>query len=146
VYVTRDSKTVSKNVTLDSKEMTIVFDDNEIEAGKKAIYTIFAEVAQLNETNEAVQLQLKKNTDLVAQEKTSSFRTAYSFGNNEVLRTYRFKGGKVTFTNDSSLTKTVEAAAGSTDVVIAKGTLTVSEPIKLENLVITGTVSSPLTG
>ena len=136
VYVTRDSKTVSKSVTLDSKEMTIVFDDNEIESGKKAIYTIYAEVAQLNEVNEAVQLELKKTTELVANEKGTNFRVAYtsSTKNNTLLRVYKFKGGKVTFTNDSSLTKTVEAAAGSSDVVIAKGKLTISEPVKLEGL------------
>jgi hypothetical protein len=116
--------------------MTIVFDDNEIESGKKAIYTIFAEVAQLNEVNQGVQLQLKKTTELVANEKGTNFRVAYtsSTKNNMNLRSYLFKGGKVTFTNDSSLTKTVEAAAGSSDVVIAKGKLTISEPVKLEGL------------
>ena len=51
VYVTRDSKTVSKRVELDGKNMTIYFDDEEIVSGKKGIYTIFAEVAQLNEVN-----------------------------------------------------------------------------------------------
>jgi hypothetical protein len=124
--------------------MTIVFDDNEIESGKKAIYTIFAEVAQLNEVNQGVQLQLKKTTELVANEKGTNFRVAYtsSTKNNMNLRSYLFKGGKVTFTNDSSLTKTVEAAASSSDVVIAKGKLTISEPIKLENFVITGWAST----
>jgi hypothetical protein len=116
--------------------MTIVFDDNEIESGKKAIYTIFAEVAQLNEVDKAVQLELKKTTELVANEKGTNFRVAYTSNtvNGTTLRVYKFKGGKVTFTNDSSLTKTVEAAAGSSDVVIAKGTLTISEPVKLEGL------------
>jgi hypothetical protein len=115
--------------------MTIVFDDNEIESGKKAIYTIYAEVAQLNEVNQGVQLQLKKTSELVADEKGTNFRVAYvSDYKNVNLRSYLFKGGKITFTNDSSLTKTVEAAAGSSDVVIAKGTLTISEPIKLEDL------------
>jgi hypothetical protein len=124
--------------------MTIVFDDNEIESGKKAIYTIFAEVAQLNEVNQSVELQLKKTTELVANEKGTNFRVAYTSTttNNMNLREYKFKGGKVTFTNDSSLTKTVEAAAGSSDVVIAKGTLTISEPIKLENFVVTGWAST----
>jgi hypothetical protein len=36
------------------------------------------------------------------------------------LNTYTFNGGKITFTNDSKFDKTVEAAAGSSDVVIAK--------------------------
>ena len=141
VYVTRDSKTVSKNVTLDSKDITIVFDDDVIESGRKGIYTIYAEVAQLTEVNEAVQLKLNKTTDLVAQEKWTNFRTAYTTAtvNGLKLWLYTFKGGKVTFTNDSSLTKTIEAAADSSDVVIAKGTLTVSEPVKLEDFKIVTT-------
>jgi hypothetical protein len=49
--------------------MTIVFDDDVIESGRKGIYTIYAEIAQLNEVTEAVQLKLNKTTDLVAQEK-----------------------------------------------------------------------------
>ena len=147
VYVTRDSKTVSKSVTLDSKEMTIVFDDDVIESGKKGIYTIFAEVAQLNEVNQGVQLQLKKSTELVANEKGTNFRVAYVADYKNVnLRSYLFKGGKVTFTNDSSLTKTVESAAGSSDVVIAKGKLTISEPVKLEDFRIVSTTVDAATG
>ena len=78
IYVTRDSKTVSKNVVVDSKDMTIYFDDNQLDSGKKAIYTIFAEVAQLNEIDKNIQLYLKKNTELVAQEKNSKFRVSYA--------------------------------------------------------------------
>jgi hypothetical protein len=48
------------------------------------------------------------------------------------MKIYKFDGGKFTFTSDSKFAKSVEAAAGSTDVELAKGTFTVSEPIKLE--------------
>jgi hypothetical protein len=40
------------------------------------------------------------------------------------------------------MAKTVEAAASSTDVEIANGTLTVSEPVKLEGLVIGATAAA----
>ena len=144
VYVTRDSKTVSKSVTLDGKDMTITFDDDVIESGKKGIYYIMAEVAQLNEVNKSVQLQLRKSSELVANEKTTNFRTSYQLAKNETftevnLKTYTFKWGKVTFTNNSSMAKTVNAAASATDVVIAKGTLTISEPVKLPKIKITST-------
>ncbi|MBQ9553953.1 hypothetical protein IJU97_03195 [bacterium] len=142
VQVYRDSKVVSKNVTLDSKDMTIYFDGDELASGKKAVYSIFAEVAQLNEVNESVTLQLKKSTELVANEKSTNFRVAYNnISNNTNLETYTFKGGKVTFSNDSSMAKTVNGAQSATDVVLAKGTLTISEPIKLSNIILTGTAT-----
>jgi hypothetical protein len=37
------------------------------------------------------------------------------------------------------MAKTVNAAASATDVVIAKGTLTISEPVKLPKIKITST-------
>ena len=46
------------------------------------------------------------------------------------MKIYKFNGGKVTFTSESGFAKTIEAAAGSTDVEIAKGKLTVAEPVK----------------
>jgi hypothetical protein len=78
-------------------------------------------------------LTLNKTSELVANEKSTNFRTNVE-GKDVSLRSYLFKGGKVTFTNDSNMSKTVNAAESSTDVVIAKGTLTVSEPIKLSTI------------
>ncbi|MBQ9553960.1 hypothetical protein IJU97_03230 [bacterium] len=141
VYVTRDGKTVSKRVELDGKTMTIYFDDDELASSKKGIYTIFAEVAQLNEVNKAVELYLNKYSELVAYEVTSNFRVAYANNSDLYLRRYVFEGGKVTFSNDSSLSKTVNGAATSTDIEIARGTLTLSEPVRLGTITI-GAVES----
>jgi hypothetical protein len=99
--------------------MTIYFDDEEIVSGKSNQYTIFAEVGALSEAGKKVKLTLNKTSDLVANEKVSNFRVTIT-GNGVSLKTYQFNGGKVTFTNDSSLSKTVNAAEGSSDVVIAK--------------------------
>jgi hypothetical protein len=119
--------------------MTIYFDNNELASGRRGIYTIFAEVAQLNEVGRYVQLFLNKDTELVANEINSNFRVAYTANANNTLKQYYFNGGKVTFTNDSSMSKTVNAAGSSNDVVIAKGTLTLSEPVRLNKIVFTGT-------
>jgi hypothetical protein len=146
VYVTRDSKTVSKSVELSSKDMVITFDGDELASGKKGIYTIFAEVANLDRPGENVQLYLNKNSELVAYEKASNFRVAYhnemNTSDNLMSQSYVFNGGKVNFAGASNFAKTIEAAASSTDVEIANGTLTVAEPIKLEGLTITGTIVS----
>jgi hypothetical protein len=92
-----------------------------------------AEVAQLNEVNESVNLQLKKSTELVAYEKNSGFRVNNT-SSNQYLMVYKFKGGKVTFSNDSKMAKTVNGAPSATDVVIGKGSLTISEPVKLSSV------------
>jgi hypothetical protein len=129
--------------------MVIYFDD-ELASGKKGIYTIFAEVASLDRVGDSIQLQLRKNTELVAQEKTTNFRVAYEdetsyaglTNGSWTLQKYVFNGGKITFTNASNFPKTIEAAPSSTDVEISKGTLTVAESIKLSDLVIEATQSS----
>ena len=144
VYVTRDGKTVSKKVELDGKTMTIQFDDDKLASGKKGVYTIFAEVNQLNEVGRSVHLYLNKYTELVANEVTSNFRVAYATNTDLYLKKYKFQGGKVTFTNNSSMSKTVNAAAGSTDVVLAKGTLTLSEPVRLNKIAFETTDSTGL--
>jgi hypothetical protein len=145
VYVTRDGKTVSKKVELDGKTMTIYFDNDELASGRRGIYTIFAEVAQLNEVGRYIELFLNKETELVANEINSNFRVAYTANANNTLKQYYFNGGKVTFTNDSGMSKTVNAAGSSNDVVIARGTLTLSEPVRLNKIVFTGTDSLPRT-
>ena len=142
VYVTRDGKTVSKKVELDWRVMTIQFDEDKLASGKKGIYTIFAEVNQLNDVNKTVQLYLNKYSELVADEITSNFRVAYADNDDLKLKSYLFKWGKVTFTNDSSLSKTVNGAASATDVVIGKWTLTLAEPIRLGKITIPVTSAS----
>jgi hypothetical protein len=126
--------------------MIITFDGDELANGKKGIYTIFAEVANLDRPGEYVQLYLNKTSELVANEKSSNFRVAYHTdmddADNLKSQKYTFNGGKINFASASNYPKTVEAAASSTDVEIAKGTLTVAEPIKLEGLVITGTAGA----
>ncbi len=141
VYVTKDSKTVSKRVDIESKDLIIYFDDDVLASGKRGLYTIYAEVAQLDRVGDDVQLELRKNSELVANEISTNFRVAYASEMektpaNLVLAKYTFNGGKTTFANAKDYAKTVEAAASSTDVEIANGTLTVAESIKLEGLTI----------
>jgi hypothetical protein len=74
VKVYRDNKVISKNVEVNSKDMTIYFDDDVLASGKKGIYTIFAEVATLDSTTDSVQLYLNKSSELVANEVSTNFR------------------------------------------------------------------------
>jgi hypothetical protein len=94
VYVTRDGKTVSKNVELSTREMTIYFDDNQLDSGKKGIYTIFAETASLDRVGDDVKLQLRKSSEFVANEKTTNFRVKINDeqGSKWTLKDYIFNG------------------------------------------------------
>jgi hypothetical protein len=46
--------------------MVITFDNDQIDSGKRGIYTIFAEVTQLENIPEKIKLTLNKTTELVA--------------------------------------------------------------------------------
>ena len=134
VYVTRDGKTVSKNVELSTREMTIYFDDNQLDSGKKGIYTIFAETVSLDRVGDNIKLQLRKSSELVANEKTTNFRVKINdeVGTNWTLKNYIFNGWKINLTTASNFAKTVDAAPSSSDVVIAQGTITVAEAVRFE--------------
>lgn len=130
--VLRDNKVVSKKVELGNREMVVYFDDT-LASGKKGVYTIMAEIAQLDRVDDKVQFELRKSTELVGYEKNSNFRVAYSEPQGALLGTeYVIKGGKLVFITKTGFPKVVEAAASSTDVEIANGTFNVSEPVKLE--------------
>jgi hypothetical protein len=135
VKVLRDNKDVVKSVSFDGRNLIISFDDT-IEGGKRAIYTITAEIAALDRVGDTVQLDLRKGSDLVAYEKATGFRTMTTPINPNTddsvsLPKYTIEGGRVSFSNDSTFPKTIEAGSGATEVIIAQGNITTSESIKL---------------
>jgi hypothetical protein len=140
IKVYRDSKVVSSDVTVDSKNMTIVLND-VIEHGRKAIYSIEAEVTYVDQATDTYIFALNKQEDLVAVENSSNFRTTTKDGTttDRTLATYSVKGGKILLTSKSGFATNVDAGKGYTDVVIAEGTLTVTEPIALNKLTLTVT-------
>jgi hypothetical protein len=129
VKLLRNGENVAKSVTIDSRNLTIAFNDT-IAGGKSVVYTLVADIAYLDQEGTEVQFTLDKSSDLVAYETKTNFRTSNS-GAKTDLPTYTIKGGKVVFSNDSSFPTSVDAGSGSSDVVIAKGTLTLSEAVTL---------------
>ena len=131
VKVLRDGENVLKSVSMDGRNLILTFNDS-IEGGKRATYTISAEIASLERVDDTVQFELRKETDLVAYEKATGFRTSNKYtGTSNIMNEYTIKGGRVQFSNDSSFPKTIEAGSGASDVVLAQGTLILAEPIKL---------------
>jgi hypothetical protein len=86
---------------------------------------------------------LNKTADLVAYEESTNMRVVLTGTAVPLpLATYTVNGGKMVFATASGAPKTVEAGASYSDVVLAEGTLTVAEPIKLDTLVLNATLSS----
>ena len=148
VKVMRDNKVVSKSVSMDGRNITITLEDT-INAGKAVVYTVMGEVASLERVGDTVQLELRKDRDLVAYEASTKFRITMNKpiqDNSWIMKNYKIDGGRVTLTNTAAFPKTVDAGSGSSDVVIADGTLTVAEPIKLPKMTLavnnTGVVRS----
>lgn len=80
IKVYRDSKVVSNNVEVNGKDITISLDKDPVKANRKAIYTIRAEVATLEDVNKTVQLKLRDEKDVIADEVDTQFRTTVAFG------------------------------------------------------------------
>lgn len=134
VEVLRDGKVVSTKVTFNGSVMTVALNDT-ITAAKKATYTIQAKIASLADGAKSVHLYLNKDTDIVSYETSTNFRATVTEGVDN-FRTYTITGGKIILTSEAGFATTVEAGQGYTDAVIAKGTLTLAEPIKFDlNLV-----------
>lgn len=144
IKVYRDSEVVSKSASVDSKNLTLVL-NNVIESGKKAIYTIEAEVTYVESQNgDEYQFVLNKDADLVAVESNTNFRTINTIDSvsKGQLAKYTMKGGKMVFSTSTGFPTSVDAGASYSDVVIAEGTLTIAEPIMLDGLVLPGTSST----
>ncbi|MDR3169045.1 MAG: S-layer homology domain-containing protein [Candidatus Peribacteria bacterium] len=144
IQVLRDGTNVAKNVTIDGRNLQITLNDT-IQAGKKAIYTIVAEIGNMTDVPSYIQLQLQAFSDVVADEANTNFRTnnTTSFEyptppSTLYFNLYKFDGGKITFASDASFPTVVEAASGANDVVIASGTLTLTEPISFKAFSLTG--------
>ncbi len=142
VKVYRDSKVVSNAVEVNGRDITIALDKDPIKANRKAIYTIRAEVASLEDVNKTVQLKLRDEKDVIADEVDTHFRTTIAFGNvgwasttKGELNIYKFLGGKVMFEGTANFPKTVDVGVGASDVTIAKGKLVVTEPVELPKIV-----------
>ena len=150
IKVFRDSKVVSNNVEVNGKDLTVTLDKDTITANKKAVYTIRAEVATLEEVWRNVQLQLQNTRDIVADEADTNFRANIHFGDLDktttpasypkdkvwiTLGSYTFNGGKVTFESDANFAQTIDAGIWATEVRIAKWKINVAEPIDLPTMV-----------
>ena len=137
IVILRDSKEVQKSVVVDGRNLTVILNDT-IDSGRKAWYTIQAEVTYVDIDEETYEFNLRRATDVIAVEAKTNFRVT---NDNEItMKKYTMKGGKLTLSTDSSFAKTIDAGQGYSDVVIAQGTLNVTEAVSfLKGFGVTGT-------
>ena len=150
VKVYRDSKVVSNKVEVNGRDITISLDKDVIQANKRALYTIRAEVANLDRVGETVQLKLANAKDVIADENDTSFRTNVKFDSSwspaGELDKYTFSGGRVMLQTKAGFPRTVDAGIGANDVAIAEGQISVKENVSLPKIKIEYSTGSQVAG
>jgi hypothetical protein len=108
-------------------KLTVSFSEQEIEMNKRATYVVSASFKELDEYNKTIQYYLDSTTDFNALEKKTGARVTVTGTALTPSVTHTIKGGKIKLTN-TKLSK-VEASQSAEDVVVAEGSITVSEPL-----------------
>ena len=112
------------------------------------MYTIRAEVANLDRVGETVQLKLANAKDIIADEDDTGFRTNVKFAStwpSGELAKYTFSGGRVMLQTKAGFPRTIDAGIGANDVAIAEGQISVRENVSLPKIVIEYDTTHPTT-
>ena len=141
VKVTVDGKEVSglKFTANKDNELVVSFDDVEIAINKNAQFVTSIAMENFDDYGYVARLVLKSSGDFKAIEKKTGSRVSVKNGDTletaENWKTYKFNGSKIKFTN-TKLSSTIDAAQGSSDVVVAKGKVAIGEDIKIAGFTI----------
>ena len=140
VEVTADGKAVNGlkyNLTKDN-EIVMSFDNIDIDINKDVQFVVSIAMDSFDEFQSYARLVLADEGDLKATEKKTGARITVTAPKkmDGAWKYYKFAGSKIKFTN-TKLSSTIDAAQGSDDVVIAKGTITVGEEVKIPTLTYT---------
>ncbi len=123
VEVLVDGKAINSKFTAKRDELRVSFDEQEIAINKNSTFTVNVTLKDFDEFGSTVVLWIEDSADIDIMEAKNKIRvsndipTAWLWNNAAV---YTFNGGKINLTN-VKLSSTIDAAAGSDDVVIAQG-------------------------
>ena len=111
-------------------QLVISFDEMTIDMNKSALFVISASLKDFDDYGDAVAYYLEEESDINAVEKKTGARltvigTAVGVAGNAV--SHAFNWGKVKLANTKL--GNIDASQGAEDVVVAEGTVTVTEPI-----------------
>ena len=111
-------------------QLVISFDEMTIDMNKSALFVISASLKDFDDYGDAVAYYLEEESDINAVEKKTGARltvtgTAVGVAGNAI--SHAFNWGKIKLANTKL--GNIDASQGSEDVVVAEGTVTVTEPI-----------------
>lgn len=132
VEVTVDGKAVS-NLTYSvdrNDNLVVAFADTTVEMKKNVTFVVSASFKTLDRYGEVVSLVLRDESAINAVEAKTQTRVTVD-NLPTVGKTYTFNGSEVKLTN-TKLASTIDAAAGSEDVVIAEGTVSVADVVDMK--------------
>ncbi|MDR0651114.1 MAG: hypothetical protein LBG59_07135 [Candidatus Peribacteria bacterium] len=140
IIVYRGSEVISKDVTINGRNLIVTFKNEILDANKVYNYSLRAEVTYVDsKAGDEYNFVLNKAEDLVAKETNTQFRTRTIEGSNADafnLGSYTINGGNIILEGVTDFGSSLNASKGSKSVVISKGTISVKEPIMLENITI----------
>ena len=126
-------------------QLVVSFNDYELAAKESVTFSVNVSFEDFDDYGTTVKLWLADSTDFSAVEKKTGARISFeempAVG---VWAAHKFNGSKIRLENTKL--GNVESAAGSTDIVVAEGKITVAEPIKIASYVVTGTYSKEFSG
>ena len=123
VEVLVDGKSVKSKASLKRDEIKVSFDDQEIAINKSSTFTINVTLKDFDDLGAAIKLWFEKSSDADILESKNKVRVSikeFDEATGLYGKVYAFNGGKINLTN-TKLSSTIDAAAGSDDVVIAQG-------------------------
>jgi hypothetical protein len=135
VEVTKDGVAM-KNVTfsMNKDELRVNFTKDAVESKKTALYVVKVKLSGLDKFGQNVKFEISESADFAAVEAKTNARVTYDTTTVFAVpfSTYTFNGDKINLTN-KNLGSVVYGAEGSTDVVFAEGSITLTEPVKLNS-------------
>ena len=117
-------------------ELNISFDSIEVAAKENATFTVNVALAGFDQYGQGVKFAVVKESDVKIQEKKTGARVSVTLptnnaANDDVWAQHKFVWSKIKLSNTKLWN--VEYAAGSSDVVVAEGTITIAESVELKD-------------
>ena len=143
VIVTLGDGTKLSNVRFDANkddELKVSFDEVEIAINKNIIFVVEVVLKDFDDYWKVIRFQLKETGDLNAVEKKTGARATLE-SKNVAMHAYLFQGGKIEVANEK-IADTIDASAGSTNITVGKGKITLAgESIELNKFIITANMT-----
>lgn len=132
ITVEKNGVVVSSAAVVSGKTLALTISDI-IKDGASAIYTVKANINNVELTTDTYQLYLKNTSDVNIVETDSAFRSNLT-SSAMVAALYSVSGGDVKFERDTTSPLSQTVAPGTSDVTLMKGSITAKSAVNLEDV------------